>query len=284
MTSANRPSVRFRRIGSALRHAREAAGFTIETAARKFGRSPGWISTTENGLQPIRVDDLADLLDFYGVADGPLRESLLHLAAQGRRKNWQRAYEDRISPAAADLASLEDDSAFIRSFQPCLVPGLMQIEDYARTVIETGLPSSTRNNAELVAFRMARQECLKRQQPPTYCAIIAEAVLHEVVGEPAVMRRQLKRLIEMAQLEHVALHVLPYPASAYLWVGGPFHLVALRPPGRLTVAVIEYFNKSSFIDDEREVKEYEEVFTHLLAAALDQEDSLDLINRLASRT
>jgi transcriptional regulator with XRE-family HTH domain len=129
MSSANRPTVRSRRIGGALRNLRDEKSLTLDAVARRMVRSQAWLSTVETGLQPIHPDDLVRLLDFYDVPDGPLRESLLHLAAQGQQKNWERAREGRISAAALDLASLEADSALIRTFQPNLVPGLLQTEE-----------------------------------------------------------------------------------------------------------------------------------------------------------
>jgi transcriptional regulator with XRE-family HTH domain len=282
VASPNRPSVRFRRIGGALRHARENAGLTIETAARRFGRSPGWMSTTENGLQIIRVDDLTDLLDFYQITDHTLRASLLHLAAQGRRKNWERAYEGRISAAALDLASLESDSAEIRTFQPSLIPGLFQTADYTHALIAAGLPGATANATELVAFRMARQTILTRPDAPRYRAIIGEAAFHHRVGAPVVMRTQFLHLLEVAQMDNVTLHVLPFSSSACLWLAGPFDLFALRPPGRLTVSVVEHFTQSSFVEDEKQVTAHGETFDHLLAATLDESSSLKVIERILS--
>ncbi|GAA4600963.1 hypothetical protein GCM10023195_01820 [Actinoallomurus liliacearum] len=110
MPSRDIPSVRLRRIGSALRKAREDGGLTIDTACRRYGRSKSWVSTLENGLHSIDPQELADLLNFYEVPEGPLRDSLLHLATHKPGKNWERAYEGRISAAALDLASLEEDA------------------------------------------------------------------------------------------------------------------------------------------------------------------------------
>lgn len=255
---------------------------TLDAVARRMVRSQAWLSTVETGLQPIHPDDLVRLLDFYDVPDGPLRESLLHLAAQGQQKNWGRAYEGRISAAALDLASLEADSAQIRTFQPNLVPGLLQIEMYTRALIAAGLPSTTRDIAELVTFRMARQAVLARPDPPRYQAIIGESVLHHLVGDVSVMRAQLGRLIESARLNHVELRILPHSASAHLWLAGPFHLLALRPPGLLTVSVVENFTQSTFVEDQHEVTTHEEIFAHLLTASLDESQSVKVINRLMS--
>lgn len=138
MPAAPLRPVRQRRIGSALRKAREANNLTIATVARRYGRSLGWISTVENGCQSITPDELSDLLDFYRVPPGPLRDGLIHLAAQNLDKKWERRREGRISPAAHDLASLEEDAVEIRSFQSCIVPGLLQVPGYTRGLIAAG--------------------------------------------------------------------------------------------------------------------------------------------------
>ncbi|WP_433323452.1 helix-turn-helix domain-containing protein [Spirillospora sp. CA-294931] len=282
MAHENRPSVRFRRIGSALRQAREERRLTLGTASRRFGKSAGWLSTVETGQIPIRVDDLADLLDLYDIDDGPLRESLLHLAAQGRRKNWAQAREGRISAAALDLASLEDDSAHMRAFQPNLIPGLLQNEMYTRALIAAGLPSATRDPDALVAFRMARQAVLRRQPPPRYAAIIGESALHHPVGGRTTMQDQYRLLNATARLPHISLYILPSSAAACLWVAGPFDIFTLRPPGRLTVTVIEQFSQSLFIEDEQEVAYHERIFDHLLSVSLNESDSLEVLQGLVS--
>jgi transcriptional regulator with XRE-family HTH domain len=284
MPSGNRPSVRLRRIGSALRKARDATGMTVGTAARRYGRSKSWLSTLENGLHPVELQELADLLDFYGVTDAILRESLLHLAAHSPGGNWGRAYEGRISAAALDLASLEEDTALIRNFEPGILPGLLQLSAYTRSLFETvGSPSAVRNTRALVDFRLARQRVLARPDPPRYQPIIGEAALRNQVGGPPLMRAQLRKLAEAARLDHVELRVLPASAGAYFCLAGPFHLLSLRPPGRLTVSVVEQFTRSLFVEDEDEVASHEETFELLLAASLDRPRSRELIEELASQ-
>lgn len=255
----------------------------MDTACRRYGRSKGWLSALENGLTSIDRQELADLLDFYDVPDGPLRESLLHLAAHDPGKNWERIREGRISAAALDLAGLEEDAALIRNFEPCVVPGLLQTPDYARALMAVGPVRPARNTTALVAFRMARQKVLARPDPPRYVAVISESVFHHQVGGPGVMQVQLRRLRDAVQSDTVALHVLPNSAAAHLWLAGPFHLLSLRPPGDLTVSVVEQFTKSLFVEDDKEIALIEKIFSLLLEASLDQEGSLKLIERLASR-
>lgn len=282
-TGNQQPSVRFRRIGSALRKAREAAGMTLTAASRRYGRSQSWLSTLENGLHTILPEELIDLLNFYGVPEGPERRALIHLAEQGAGKSWQRRYEGRISPFARDLASLEEDAARIRNFEPDLIPGLAQTREYALGLILGSKTRPGQRTQELVDFRMGRQAVLDREDPPGYQAIIGESALHQIVGSPAVTRRQLQQLLKLAERRHVSLRVLPFTAGASLGMAGPFVLLSLRPPGDFTVTVIEQFSQGSFVEDEREVLKHEAIFAHLLAATLDQTSSLEVIDRLASQ-
>ncbi|MEU5879864.1 Scr1 family TA system antitoxin-like transcriptional regulator [Spirillospora sp. NPDC047279] len=131
---------------------------------------------------------------------------------------------------------------------------------------------------------MARQAVLSQSQPkpPSYQAITGEAALHQVVGSPDVAHSQLARLTDVAHLEHVSIRVLPYTQGARLWVGNPFHLLLHETPGQLTVAGVEYFNRSKFVEDEVEVTEHEEVYARLVDATLDESKSLELVERIMS--
>lgn len=284
MPSGNVPTVRQRRIGSALRKAREQHNLTVGTAAGRFGRSQGWLSMVENGLHTIAPEELGNLLDFYEVSDGPLRESLLHLATH-KPGSWKRTFEYRISAAALDLASLEEDAAEIRNFEPSIVPGLLQVPEYTKKLVSVGPAKQPRNAKTLVDFRLSRQRVLNRPDPPRYMPIIAEAVLHnQVGGDPAILRTQVRRLAEAARLDHVDLRVLPSTASEYLWFGSPHLLISLRPPGRLTVSVVDQYAQNLFVEDEAKVAAHEETFELLRSAALNRTTSLKLIDEIASQS
>ncbi|WP_194293367.1 helix-turn-helix domain-containing protein [Actinomadura macrotermitis] len=275
--------MRLRRIGSALRKAREASGMTIETACRRYGRSKGWLSTLENGLHSIEPQELTDLLDFYGVPPGPLRESLLHLAARTNGKGWERPYEGHISAAALDFMSLEQDSVLIRNYEACVVPGLMQTYDYARALFSLQLSETAKRTGALLDFRMDRQRIMTGPHPPHFISVISESVLFHEVGGPEVMLGQINRIAEMARWSHVHLRIIPQEAGIYLGIASPYVLLTLRPPGALTVSVLEQFAKSVFVDNEHQVAEHERAFEQLLEGALDEESSLALVEELAAQ-
>ncbi|MGI5165756.1 helix-turn-helix domain-containing protein [Spirillospora sp. CA-253888] len=283
MPSGKQPTVRMRRIGSALRQAREAKGMKLSTACRLYGRSAGWFSTVENGTQAITPCELADLLDFYEVSDGLLRESLLHLARRPRSRGWQRPYEGRISAAALDLMSLEHESRLIRAFHPTIIPGLLQTRDYARCLFEAGSSAYSGHIPALLDFRLDRQKVLTSPNPPDFTAVVHESVLHHPMGSASVMRAQLRQLFEWAHWPHIHIHVLPFAKSAYLGLSESFLLLTLRPPGALTVSVLEHLARSLFVDDEEEMAKFVKIFERLLSAALSEEESLKLLEGVTSR-
>ncbi|WUH99746.1 helix-turn-helix domain-containing protein [Spirillospora sp. NBC_00431] len=282
MPSRNQPTVRLRRIGSALRKAREANNLTVGAACRRYGRSKSWLSTLENGLHTVDPQELADLLDFYNVHDAPLRESLLHLATHNSEEIWRRARSGNISAAASDLASLEEDSALIRTFQPSVFPGLLQTREYMECIFEIGQANAVRNTETLIDFRISRQGVLKQPNPPRYVPLISESVLQHRVGDAPVMHAQIVHLSEVARLDHVELRVLPNSAGAHHALAGNFHLLSLKPPGQLTVSVIEQFNQTLFVENDQEVTSHQEIFEQLLAQSLDAIQSQELIEQIAS--
>lgn len=255
---------------------------TNDVAARRYGRSKGWLSTLENGQHIITPQELSDLLDFYGMPHNAERESLIHLAEHGHGETWERPFEYRVSPALRDLASLEAEASDIHTYGPDIIPGLLQIPDYTRRLIEAGRRVSPQNGEALVAFRLARQQILTAPDPPNYRAILGESALRQLIGGPRIMRHQLEHLGEMTQLDNVAIHVLPFSAGEVLWLAGSFHIISLRPPGRLTVSVHDQFARSVFAEEEREVSSHERIFLHLRAACMDEADSLALVQQIAS--
>lgn len=114
MASGKPPSGRYLLIGKNLRSLRECQGLALGTAARRYGRSQGWMSTVENGLTPIRAG-LQDLLEFYDCTDVELSKSLIGLADRGRQRDWSRH-----SAGTKDYAALEAGTSQISSFQPNL--------------------------------------------------------------------------------------------------------------------------------------------------------------------
>ncbi|MDT0551449.1 DUF5753 domain-containing protein, partial [Streptomyces lonegramiae] len=100
--------------------------------------------------------------------------------------------------------------------------GLLQTEEYARALIGMEHP---REVDEMVAARLERQRVLEREDPPVLWVVLSEAVLHQEVGGPDVMRGQLARLLEFRDNPWVNIQVLPFTAGQYPAMLGSFNLL-----------------------------------------------------------
>ncbi|MET9696622.1 helix-turn-helix transcriptional regulator [Streptomyces sp. NPDC006529] len=277
------PSVRQRRLGAELRTLREAKGLTQEEGAQAAG--PGWdktrLSRVERAQLGIKPDVVQLLLDKYGVSDPEKREALAALAQAGTRRGWWQTYKDIISPAYAELIALEADAKSLRSYQTLLVPGLLQTAAYARASIAAINMSSTPDQVNaLVEVRQQRQAVLSRPEPLQVWAIIHEAALRPTVGARGVMRDQCQRLLDLMDLPHVSIQILPLGAPAHPGMAGPFTVLAFPESADLDVVHVEGLASALYVEDAADVVVYGSAFEHLRAHALPFAASADLTARI----
>jgi transcriptional regulator with XRE-family HTH domain len=282
---AERPglTVRRRRLSGELRRLRQRSELTGEKVADRFGWSVAKVSRVETGRTGISQKDLRDLLDLYGVK-GEKREALLSLARESRKKGWWDAYADSLPTEYATYISLESEAGFIRSFCPQVVPGLLQTEDYARSVIRSALLNSP--PAEIngrVEVRIERQGTLAGPDPLQLWVIFDEAVLHRQIGGPEVMRAQCERLIGWGERSNITLQVLPFTVGAHPATACAFSILTFREKYDPEVAFVETMTSSLYVENEMELYRYTLAFDHLRAAALGPDDSLVKIAELAAK-
>jgi transcriptional regulator with XRE-family HTH domain len=275
-------SARLRHIGRTLRKIREDEGKTLSAVRRRLDRSPASLSAIENGLQPLRPRDLKYILYEYEVTD-PLRGNLVELAEQEREKGWWLDFKDVLSPAALDYVSLEDHMAAIDVAEIAFIPGLLQTEAYARAVMLAGSRESRLDMVDrFVEFRMARQQVLRKPEPPRMRVTIDEAVLLRSRGGSDVMRAQLMRLIEESQRGNISLRVLPFSGVADPGFVGPFQVLDIGRPAILTLVFVDHLSGQWIVEEDTEINQYREKFERARGVALPETESRDLIHRIVS--
>ncbi|MEU3252217.1 helix-turn-helix transcriptional regulator [Streptomyces sp. NPDC006997] len=267
-------------VGVQLAGFREDAGYAQDQAARALGFSAAKLSRIESGKgrRPPSEADVRALLKLYGT-DEYEGSVLLKLLRRAGEPGWWQRYDKRLMPEWFDrLVGLQEAAAAIRTFEIQYVPGLLQIPAYTQAVMDRGLPTApgpeVRRRVEL---RTKRAELLHRADPPQLWAIIDESVLLRVLGSRAVMRDQLTHLLEMAQLPHVTVQVVPLDATnassptipvTYLRFGG------LDLPD---VVYLEHIRSAHFLEDRDETEEYRVVLDRLADEALTPRESLELM-------
>jgi transcriptional regulator with XRE-family HTH domain len=123
----------------------------------------------------------------------------------------------------APVIDAETKATQIHEWEQRVVPGLLQTEEYARSVIRAGQPRLSPDELERrVAMRMERQAIFARETGrPMYWVVIHEGMLRHIVGSLEVMRAQLDRLVDAANSPDIVIQVLPYSASDHPGTDGP---------------------------------------------------------------
>jgi transcriptional regulator with XRE-family HTH domain len=278
------PTVRGRRLRHELRKIREEHGLTIEQVSE---RSDGdWnastISRWETGDRRIRPIDLRRLLDLYDV-HGDQREILLTLARQARERGWWRTYSDAVPAWFEVYLGLEAEAAVIHEYSAELVPGLLQTADYYRAFMRAAPAAGDEETIERkAAVRLARQDRLIGADPPEYWAVLNEAIIRRMVGGPDTMRAQLQHIADMADLAHVNVQVLPFRAGAHAAMNESFIILDFPVPADPDVVYLESQAGSLYLEQRPEVERYAAMFSHLIAKALDPDESRALLARVAA--
>ncbi|TDC67309.1 XRE family transcriptional regulator [Actinomadura sp. GC306] len=272
------PDVRTVRLGLELRHIRLEQNLTLQKAHELLNRSVSSISRIEKGQARLPERDLPPILDAYGITDPARREALLALT-RTPRESWWQSYRDVLT-AYPNFISLENEADRIRAFESTFLPGLLQVPDYAREIFAEGRPERTALEVKrLTDVRIRRQRILDRRPPPDVHAIVAEGALRQAVGGSAVMRRQLRHLIDEVNLNRIQLQILPHAVGAHPALSS-FNILTVPSLGGDIVHIDDTI-ESRFVDDTAAVGGYILVYDRLRAAALTETASRVRIEQLA---
>jgi hypothetical protein len=254
-------------LGNQLRQLREASGITTGAAGHAIRASHAKISRMELGRVGFKERDVADLLTLYGITDEHDRGAFLALARRANVPGWWHHYSDVMPGWFEMYLGLEQAASVIRTYEPQLVPGLLQTQEGARAVIQLGNPGVSVDDIERrVALRMKRQKVLTQPGAPTLWAVVDEAALWRIDGRLAMLE-QIRHLIEMAELPNVTLQVMPFYSGAHAAVGGPFTMLRFSEPDLPDLVYLEQLTSALYLDKNDDVQHYLVVMDRLCVQA-----------------
>jgi transcriptional regulator with XRE-family HTH domain len=233
------PTVHRRRLRNELRKAREAVGMTQRDVAVAMDWSQSKLIRIETGAVNISTNDLRALLGHYRT-DQTKIESMVELARSARGTSPWSLWRDVASPEYIAFLGYESSASIIRNFEPLIIPGLLQTEEYAREVIGVVEPSNNERIDALVDLRVRRQEVLTKPGAPSVHFIMDEAVIRREVGGPSAARRQLKHLLELNELSNVTMRIMPFGSGIYPRLRVPYVHFEFPDPVDESVLFVEY--------------------------------------------
>ncbi|WP_411146426.1 helix-turn-helix domain-containing protein [Streptomyces sp. x-80] len=284
VVSSGSPLTARRKLGAELRILRDRAGLTTEEVGAHLNCHNSKVSRIELAKRMCTRKDFAGLMELYEVDDEKRAELTdLMTRAMQRIPPWWQAYADVISANYAEFLAYEAEASRCCEYQPLLIPGLLQTADYAHAVTGVSFTALGPDQVEsLVEVRMRRQERLREGDPIVLEAVVTEAALHLRVGGTEVMRGQLRHLRQVAtDNDNVTFRVLPFEAGEKAASTGAFTLFGIGQDSATDVAFTESAdNTTNFRDDPLALRRMSRLFQSLSAAALSEEDSAELVERI----
>jgi transcriptional regulator with XRE-family HTH domain len=288
MIAASDAVLQRRRLLRRLRQARMVWGQSQAEVAQALEWSESKVLRIELGKSSVSKTDLMAMLQLYGVTDSQKVTEFVEMARRSRQKSWTSEYQDVAAKPFLDYIDFEEQAGQLRSYEPILVPGLLQTMQYARAAIDLHSPpgSDARTVERRVELRMRRQDLLQRRDRPELTFIVEEGALRRQVGVrtdgPQVMQDQLRRILTLTNRPGITLQVLPFAAGEHrgMVLGSFVHLRFPDPADRDLV-----FRESAAGDatDHVPVEQawpYEKTFVQLQELALDPDASRAMIHAM----
>lgn len=260
-------------LGSRLRDLRHSRDLELGEVATELACSPSKVQKIERGDVGTSRGDLRMLLDLYEVPADQRQEldELRQLSQQ--RSRWAPL---RLPGEFVTYLDLESAAESVRAFEPSVIHGLLQTEEYARANAETSSGPITAEQVDRqVQIRMERQANLADRSgrdgdPLKLWVVLDEAALRRMVGGVEVMRRQLEHLISLPP-HRVTLQVVPFDVGGYPGTAGGLAIFDFDPDLHSPVVYVETQTGVLYAERALEVESANVRFSHITAAALSPE-------------
>jgi Domain of unknown function (DUF5753)/Helix-turn-helix domain len=263
-------------LGLELSRQREAAGATQMAAAEVLRCTQQKIAHIESGsgIRPLELDGLMDL---YGAKESD-RQYALDLQRGANRRTKRNAFSTRFAPTLRLLVEMEATCQTYRSYRGVVVPGLLQTEDYVRTMYRIWRPP--REELErAVENRLARQRVLDDTER-SFWFIVDEAAVRRMAGAPEIMTAQLDHLLELMDRPNIELQVVPFDAGYYVGQSLDFTTFGFQARAAVQIVYLEHYEVDEYLHDPKRTAPYLRRWEQLVAAANGPEQSRRLLARL----
>ncbi len=265
-------------MGFLLRKLRTERGLSVDDVTRRLLFSATKVSRLETGRAGASPRDIRDLCVLYEVTDPAERERLMSLAREGKQRAW---WQEFALPFAT-YVGLEAEANSLSDYNTDVVTGLLQVEGYARAILEVADPPLDPHAIEQhVEARVRRQAMLEQDVGPVLHCILDEGALHRPVGGAAVMRDQLARIVEVAALPKVTFQLIPLAIGAHPALDGTFVIIQFDEPMINDVVYVAGVVGNIYLESAADLERYNRIFSRLRSIALSPEESIALISRIS---
>jgi transcriptional regulator with XRE-family HTH domain len=270
-----------KRLGERIAELMEAAGTSKDQVEKLLECSPSKVNRILRGDVAVNAAELRLLLDHFKLK-GTERDEMVQLGEEARRRRPATPWGSAVPEALKKYFPTEETALLIRTYDPEVIHGLAQTEDYARALISSNPVHRPGDVTRLVQARMARQQRLNGANPPELHMVLSEGALHREVGGPEVMKAQLQHLVELSKRPNITIQVVTFKTGAHVAAG--FSFVLFTPPDRPVVAYTENLTDGLFVTEPGRTETYDALtWPALLTSANNAESSRKLLSRLSQQ-
>ncbi|MGQ0841482.1 helix-turn-helix domain-containing protein [Actinokineospora sp.] len=278
MAVRNDPSALRWLIGVELANMRKQATLAPQQVLDATGISKSKLSSMENGRYQQHPDDLAKLLALYGAPSRDF-DRISSLAGSATGRTWWAPWSHVVPDWVKTFVGLEGLAEAEFVFEPMVLPGLLQTEDYAQAITEATGFVRRDHSERFVSFRQARAKRLTDDDPPILRAVIGEAALRLNVGTSGVRQAQYRHMLSLAKLPNVTIQVLRPEDGPHTAGNGQFYVLDFAQAQ--SIAYAEHLDGAVYVQDQDDVHTYKLAVENLQSVALAPAKSLALIRSLA---
>lgn len=265
-------------IGVELARYRDEARLSLTDVANKVDMSRAKVGHLETGFQQQAPDDIATLLTVYGAERRDI-DRLVSLTSRADETTWWAPWAQVVPDWLKTFVGLEGLAETEFAFEPMVVPGLLQTEEYSNAVT-AGTPRVRPDHGErVVSFRLARARRLTDPENPLHLnAVIAEAALRLAVGTEEIRQAQWRHLIAMSELPNVTIQIVRPEDGFHSGHNGQF--IVLDFEQARPIAYSELHDGAVYLQDPEPVRSYKLAAENLRRVALGPEQSVALLRSM----
>lgn len=279
------PAVARWELSFRTRKRRDELGITGPQIAKELQFSATYWPKVERDQRILSEPKLMQLLRFLGFSEEE-QDDLVEVRRLAGGRGWWSEYEGLFTEQQLRLFGMEYGAEEISTVESLLIPGLLQTEEYARTLITSDTAFIRQIEVQQrIDARLERQKRLTGDDPLRLNAVVSEAAVRQQTGGPDVLRNQLRHLIGMIEThsETINFRILPFTSRSGAIRGcSTFHILDFPRPRLPTLAWSEVPAHDELIEDQQRIRDLTIVFGHLQQESLSRDESLRLLQNLAT--